>query len=165
MKWCFCCCCWCFLYCYCYYWCNCCCCCWFHKPTFQVWLKLGQEQLRYWWHWVCGGGGGWWWWWWCKVIFMLGWVVAGLGFWQLFVELLKCLLIDKIKSFPRKIFCLSVCALVRLVPRSTSVNKALVLPSNSNTEKSQIRPNLFPWMRKDPEENQPKRVGGPIDKN
>ena len=71
----------CFGCCYCCC-CSCCCCygCyWSHKPTFKVWLKSGQEQLRYWWHWVCGG---WWWWWWSKVIFvsnptlvMLGWVV------------------------------------------------------------------------------------------
>ena len=44
--------------------CSCCCClygcCWSHKPTFQVWLNSGQEQLRYWWYWVCGGGGWWW---------------------------------------------------------------------------------------------------------
>ena len=62
MKCCFCyccCCCW---------WCSCCCCyccCLSQKPSFKVWLKSCQEQLRYWWHWVCGGGG-----WWCKVIFM-----------------------------------------------------------------------------------------------
>ena len=46
-----------------------CCCCWSHKPTCKVWLKSGQEQLRYWWHWVCVvvvEGGGWW----CKVIFV-----------------------------------------------------------------------------------------------
>ena len=43
----------------------CYCCCWFQKPTFKVWLKLGQEKLRYWWHWVwCE------WWRWCKVIFV-----------------------------------------------------------------------------------------------
>ena len=54
MKCCFCC------SCYCCY-----CCFWSHKPTFKVWLKLGQEQLRYWWHWVSVGGGGW-----TKVIFM-----------------------------------------------------------------------------------------------
>ena len=51
-----------------------CCCYWSTKPTFKVWLKFGQEPLRYWWHWVCGGGGccwwWWWWWWWCKVIFV-----------------------------------------------------------------------------------------------
>ena len=35
----------------------CCCYCWSNKPSFNVWLKSGQEQLRYWWHWVCGGGG------------------------------------------------------------------------------------------------------------
>ena len=58
----YCCCC----YCYCCCCCCCCyCCCWSHKPSFQVWLKLGQEQLRYRWHWVCGDGG-----WWCKVIFV-----------------------------------------------------------------------------------------------
>ena len=54
---------------YCCCCCSCCCClygcCWSQKPTFKVWLKSGQEQLRYWWHWVCGGGG-----WWSKVIFL-----------------------------------------------------------------------------------------------
>ena len=72
----------CYFCCSCYF---CCCycsgcycsgCCWSHKPTFKVWLKSGQEQLRYGWHWVCGGGGWWWWWvvgggwWWSKVIFL-----------------------------------------------------------------------------------------------
>ena len=49
-----CCCCCCFCCCLscCYY-----CCCWSHKPTIKVWFKSGQEQLRYWWHWVCVGGG------------------------------------------------------------------------------------------------------------
>ena len=57
------CCCWCCSYCRycccysccCYYWC-----CWSDRPIFKVWLKSGPEQLRYWWHWVCGGGGGGW---------------------------------------------------------------------------------------------------------
>ena len=64
MKCCFCC------SCYCCCCCSCCCCycsCWSYKPTFKVWLKSGEEQLRYWWHWVCvvGGGDGW-----SKVIFV-----------------------------------------------------------------------------------------------
>ena len=51
MKCCFCCCC-----------CCCCCCCycfcWSQKTTCKVWLKLGREQLRYFWLWVPGVGGG-----------------------------------------------------------------------------------------------------------
>ena len=58
------------------------CCCRSQKLTFKVWLKSGQEQLRYWWHWVWGGGG----WWWSKVIFMsnrlLSWVVVEFWLWQ-----------------------------------------------------------------------------------
>ena len=82
MKCCFCCC--CCYYCYCCCSCSCCCfyyCYWSHKPTFKVWLKSGQEQLRYWWHWVCGGGGpksfS------CKTQ-LLSWVVVELVLWQLF---------------------------------------------------------------------------------
>ena len=69
--------------CYC---CCCYCCCWSHKPTFKVGSKSEQEQLRYWWHWVCvvvcgGWGCGW-----SKVIFLsnqlLSWVEVELGLWQ-----------------------------------------------------------------------------------
>ena len=45
--------------CFCCFWFYCCyCSCSFHKPTCKVWLKSGQEQLRYWWHWVCVVDGG-----------------------------------------------------------------------------------------------------------
>ena len=73
-----------------------CYCCWFHKPTYKVWLILSQEQLRYWWHWVCGGvedtdyvvrsqslcgGGG------IKSFscqtLLLSWVLVEVGLWQL----------------------------------------------------------------------------------
>ena len=85
MKYCFCFCCSCYCYCCCCCSCYLCCCClygccWSHKPTFKVWLKSGQEQLRYWWHWVCGGGGG------LKSFSchtqLLSWVEVELGLWQ-----------------------------------------------------------------------------------
>ena len=57
----------------------CCCYCWSNKPSFNVWLKSGQEQLRYWWHWVCGGGG-------LKSFScqtqLFSWVAVELGLWQ-----------------------------------------------------------------------------------
>ena len=69
----------------CYCWCCCCCCschccnCWSHKPTFKVWLKSEQEQLRYWWYWVCVVGGA-------KSFSsqtqLLSWVEVELGLWQ-----------------------------------------------------------------------------------
>ena len=85
MKRCFCCC--CVYCCCCCCWCSscyfCCCCSWSQKPTFNVWLKLGQKQMIYWWLMplsLC--------WLWCKIIFM-----SNLTFVMLF-ELSWCWMVD-----------------------------------------------------------------------
>ena len=80
MKRCFCCCC---VYCWCSSCYFCCCCSWSQKPKFNVWLKLGQKQMIYWWLMplsLC--------WLWCKIIFM-----SNLTFVMLF-ELSWCWMVD-----------------------------------------------------------------------
>ena len=61
-----------------------CCCCLSQKPSFEVWSKLGQQQLWNGWHWVSvvvGGG---------KVIFMSNpsWVMLNWGRFEFWLSLL-----------------------------------------------------------------------------
>ena len=137
MKCCFCCCC-----CYC---CCCCCCprcwcycyCWSHKPSFKVWLKSGQEQLRYWWHWVCGGGGGGGgWWWWSKVIFMshptfelsCGWVGVVTKIWSQKCMALK-IWFPKVCSKSKSLFKIGDIAAKNWVPKVWSKSRPVTAES------------------------------------